>query len=71
MWDIKILNLKNTFFKFLLILHMFNLIKKCLKMPKRSSESVNQKMTENTIGKRKRTEGQTIIYKILQYTLKD
>jgi len=37
--------------------------KKSLKIPKRYSESVNQRRTDNTMAKRKRTKGQTTIYK--------
>ena len=34
-----------------------------MKVPKGQSESVNRRMTENTMDKRKRTKGQTTIYK--------
>jgi len=34
-----------------------------LKIPKGKSESVNRRRTDNTMAKRKRTEGQTTIYK--------
>ena len=46
--------------------------KKSLKIPKRSSESVNRGRTDNTIFKRKRTKGQTTIYKhVLRCNLRD
>jgi len=38
-------------------------LKKSLKIPNRSAESVNRRRTVNTITKRKSTEGQTTIYK--------
>jgi hypothetical protein len=34
-------------------------------IPKRKSEAVNEKVTDNTMAIRKRTKGQTIIYKTL------
>jgi len=37
--------------------------KKSLKIPKGQSESVKRRRTENTMAKRKRTKGQTTIYK--------
>jgi len=41
-----------------------------LKIPKGSSEAVNRRGTDNTMTKRKRTKGQTTIYKTLQRQLK-
>jgi hypothetical protein len=35
------------------------------KMPKEQSEAVNRRSTDNTMVKRKRTKGQTTIYKTL------
>jgi hypothetical protein len=40
-----------------------------LKIPKRKSEAVNQR-TDNTMTKRKRTKGQTMIYKTPHRKLK-
>jgi hypothetical protein len=37
--------------------------KKSLKIPKRQSESVYRRRTDNTMAKRKGTKGQTTIYK--------
>jgi len=38
-------------------------LQKSLKITKEESESVNRRITDNTITKRKRTKGQTTIYK--------
>jgi hypothetical protein len=38
-------------------------LKKSLKIPMGESESVNQRRTDNTMAKRKRTKGQITIYK--------
>jgi hypothetical protein len=46
--------------------YKFNLTKS-LKIPKRQSESVYQRRTENTLAKRKRTKGQTAIHKAYIY----
>jgi hypothetical protein len=43
---------------------------KGLKIPNGYSESVNRRRTDNTMDKRKRTEGQTTIYKTLHIKLK-
>ena len=43
---------------------------KCLKIPKWRAESVNRRRTDNTMAKRKRTQGQTMIYKALHRKLK-
>ena len=40
-----------------------NICKKSLKIPKGQSESIYRRRTDNTIAKRKRTKGQTTIYK--------
>jgi len=40
-----------------------NPFKKSLKIPKRQSESVYRRRTDNTMAKRKCTKGQTTIYK--------
>jgi len=49
---------------------VYLLCKKSLKIPKGYSESVNQRRTENTIAKRKRTKGQTTTYKTIHITIK-
>ena len=48
---------------FLYILLNTNCPKKSLKIPKRQSESVNRRITDNTVAKRKSTKGQTTINK--------
>jgi hypothetical protein len=45
---------------------MFTFIEKSLKIPKRQSESVYRRRTDNTMAKRKSTKGQTTIYKTIQ-----
>ena len=45
-------------------------VKKSLKISKGLSESVNRRSTDNTMAKRKRTKGQTTIYKTLHIKLK-
>jgi hypothetical protein len=44
--------------------------KKSLTIPKGLSESVNRRRTDNAMAKRKRTKGQTTIYKRLHRKLK-
>ena len=44
--------------------------KKSLKIPKEYSESINRKMTDNTMANRKTTKGQTTLYKTLHIKLK-
>jgi hypothetical protein len=46
------------------------MIKKSLKIPKGQSESIYRRRTDNTMAKRKRTRGQTTIYKTLHTNLK-
>jgi hypothetical protein len=41
-----------------------------LKLPKEQSESVYRRRTDNTMAKRKRTKGQTTIYKTYIYNYK-
>jgi hypothetical protein len=47
----------------------FDSKKRCLKIPEGLSEVVNQK-TDNSMAKRKRTKGQTMIWKTLHRKLK-
>jgi len=48
---------------------LYAMLKKSLKIPKRKSESVNWR-TDNKMTKRKRTNGQTTIFKTLHRKLK-
>jgi hypothetical protein len=45
--------------------------KKSLKIPKGQSETVNRRRTDKIMAKRKRTKGQTTIYKTYTYKTKD
>jgi hypothetical protein len=47
----------------------FDSIKRCLKIPEGLSEVVNQR-TDNSMAKRKRTKGQTMIWKTIHRKLK-
>ena len=45
------------------LLICLRLCKKRVKTPKGKSESINRRRPDNTMGKRKKTKGQTAIYK--------